>query len=63
MEIGVLSRGKAGVDWPAEVARWRSGGDKSCSRAAYCRARELPYPSFICKRAMNRIWFGKGNWA
>jgi len=35
------------VDWPAEVERWRSGGDKSCSRAAFCRARELPYPSFI----------------
>jgi len=47
MEVRVLSRGKAEVDWPAEVERWRSGGDKSCSRAAFCRARELPYPSFI----------------
>jgi hypothetical protein len=44
MEVRVLSRGKAGVDWPAEVERWRSGG---MSRAAFCRARELPYPSFI----------------
>jgi len=47
MEVGVLSSGNAEVDWPAEVARLRSGGDKSFSRAAFCRARELPCPSFI----------------